>query len=202
MKRFIAIAGNMGIGKTRLTKQLAEYYNWQKYLEPFEDNPYLENFYQDMKSWAFHSQLYFLGKRLQDHHTLVKASETVIQDRSLYENAEVFAKNLYKQGYISAHDWQTYEQLYKSMCQILPPPDLVIYLKASTYKIYQRIQKRNRKMEEQISWQYIDNLNQLYEEWISSFKLTKVLTLPYDKIDLKYSKKDWQWFLDLLEKNL
>lgn len=202
MKRFIAIAGNMGIGKTRLTKRLAENFNWQKYLEPFEDNPYLEKFYQDMNSWAFHSQLYFLGKRLQDHHVLVNASETVIQDRSLYENAEVFAKNLYKQGYISEHDWQTYQQLYKSMCQILPPPDLVIYLKASTDKIYKRIQKRNRQMEKEISWQYIDDLNNLYNDWIDNFKLTKVLTLPYDKIDLKYSQQDWQWFLGELDRNL
>ena len=151
-KKFIAIGGNIGIGKSTLTKKLAEHYGLQPYLEPVTENPYLKDFYRDMKKWAWHSQMFFLGKRLQDHYNLVRDKHSVVQDRSLYENAEIFAKNLYRQGFIAKREWNVYQDVYKTVIQILPAPDLIIYLKASVDKIMQRIQSRGRDFEKRDRW--------------------------------------------------
>lgn len=199
MKNFIAISGNIGIGKSTLTKKLAEHYGWKLYLEPVTENPYLKDFYADMKKWAFHSQMYFLGKRLEDHYRLVKEKKSVIQDRSLYENAEVFAKNLYRRKFISTRDWRVYQQIYRTCVKLLPPPDLVIYLKASVDKIMERIQLRGREFEKDIDRKYISDLNDLYDEWIGNFKLCKVITISYDDLDLKNSTVDFDAFREAVD---
>lgn len=199
MKNFIAIAGNIGVGKSTLTKKLAEHYGWKAFLEPVTENPYLEDFYKDMKHWAFHSQMYFLGKRLQDHYNLVHDKASVVQDRSLYENAEVFAKNLYLQGYINKRDWNVYRKIYKTCVKILPAPDLIIYLKASVDKIMDRIQQRGREFEKNIDKKYIGDLNELYDDWVGNIRGTQVITISYDDLDLKNNRLDFESFLDAVK---
>ena len=197
-KKFIVIAGNIGIGKSTLTKKLAEHLKFKPYLEPVSENPYLEDFYKDMKKWAFHSQMYFLGKRLQDHYRLALDKKSVVQDRSIYENAEIFAKYLYKRKFISKRDWKVYSQIYKTSTKILPAPDLVIYLRATTENIMQRIKKRGRDFEKTITPKYIRELNELYDNWAGNFNLSQVITISYDDLDFKYSTVDFDSFLDVL----
>ena len=201
-KKFIAIGGNIGIGKSTLTKKLAEHYGLQPYLEPVTENPYLKDFYRDMKKWAWHSQMFFLGKRLQDHYNLVRDKHSVVQDRSLYENAEIFAKNLYRQGFIAKREWNVYQDVYKTVIQILPAPDLIIYLKASVDKIMQRIQSRGRDFEKNISKDYVSNLNELYDEWMGNFKLSQVIVINYDDLDLKNNTIDFEAFLEVVNEYL
>jgi hypothetical protein len=199
MKNFVAIAGNIGVGKSTLTKKLAEHYGWKPFLEPVTANPYLEDFYKDMKKWAFHSQMYFLGKRLQDHYNLVHDKDSVVQDRSLYENAEVFARNLYRQGYINKRDWNVYLKIYKTCVKILPEPDLIIYLHASVDKIMERIQQRGREFEKNITRKYISDLNDLYDDWVGNIRGTQVITISYDDLDLKNNRLDFETFLDAVK---
>ena len=195
MKNFIAIAGNIGVGKSTLTKKLAEHLKWKAYQEPVIQNPYLEDFYKDMKKWGFHSQMYFLGKRLQDHYNILQDKQSVVQDRSIYENAEVFARNLYNRGYINSRDWKVYQQIYKTSTKILPAPDLVIYLKASVQKIMERISKRGREFEKTIDKKYIEELNDLYDRWAGNFNESQVIILSYDDLDLKNNTIDFESFL-------
>ncbi|HUT22206.1 MAG TPA: deoxynucleoside kinase [Candidatus Bipolaricaulota bacterium] len=202
MKKFIAIAGNIGVGKTTLSKKLAEYFNWSSYVEPAVENPYLADFYQDMNKWAFLSQLYFLSKRLEDQYNLSINPGSVILDRSLYENSEVFAKNLFLQGFISTRDWQVYQKFYKICLNILPAPDVVIYLKASTETIMARVKKRGREFENLISREYVESLNKLYAEWTENFKVAPVLTIDYDKVDLKHNQEDFDDFISKISSYL
>jgi len=195
MKNFIAIAGNMGIGKTTLAKRLADHLSWELSEEPNEANPYLNDFYKDMDKWAFHSQMFFLGKKLEFQYNLWKDKESVIQDRSIYEDAEVFAQNLYNQGHINERDWETYQQYYKTISNILPAPDLIIYLKASVDKVYDRIRQRERPYEKDITKKYVEDLNDLYDRWIGNFDKCPVLLISYDDMDFKYSKIDFDSFL-------
>ncbi|MFZ5365276.1 MAG: deoxynucleoside kinase [Patescibacteria group bacterium] len=195
MNKFIAIAGNIGVGKTTLSKRLAEFFGGSVSLEPFEENPYLKDFYNDMKAWAFHSQMFFLGKKLENHLATAQNPGFKIQDRSIYEDAEVFAKNLYRSGLILERDWQVYWRVYKTGLKILPPPDLIIYLKASVDTVMRRIKKRGRDFEEKMPREYIDNLNKLYEEWTSGFQKSPILTVDYDKVDLKHNPEDFNDFI-------
>jgi deoxyadenosine/deoxycytidine kinase len=183
MKKFIAIAGNVGVGKSTLTTLLCEFYLWEPFYEAVDDNPYLADFYQDMKTWAFHSQIFFLSRRLSHHAQILKRPGTVIQDRTVYEDAEVFARNLYEQGDISERDYGSYRALYETVIHIIPPPDLLIYLQASVPTLLARIRKRGRDYEQGISTGYLDQLNRLYEEWIEQFTLCPVLTIPADSLD-------------------
>ncbi|MEK7159365.1 MAG: deoxynucleoside kinase [Patescibacteria group bacterium] len=201
-KKFIAISGNIGIGKSTLTKKLAEHYGLQPYLEPVTENPYLKDFYKDMRKWAWHSQMFFLGKRIEDHYNLILDQHSVVQDRSLYENAEIFAKNLYRQGFIAKRDWNVYQDIYKTVIKMLPAPDLVIYLKASVDKIMQRIQSRGRDFEKNISKKYVTDLNELYDEWMGNFKLSQVIVINYDDLDLKNNTIDFEAFLEVLNEYL
>jgi deoxyadenosine/deoxycytidine kinase len=183
MKRFIAVAGNIGVGKSTLVQLLSERLNWQPFFEPVTQNPYLSDFYQDMNSWSFHSQIFFLTHRLKIHQQLLKIPGAVIQDRSIYEDAEVFAQNLALQGYLSPRDYETYRTLYQTLSDFLPPPDLVIYLRASVSTLKSRIAMRDRDYERTIASAYLDNLNGLYEKWINNFTLCPVLTVPADNLD-------------------
>ncbi|MDZ7843257.1 MAG: deoxynucleoside kinase [Anaerolineales bacterium] len=183
MKKFVAVAGNIGVGKTTLVDKLCRRLDWTPFYEPQADNPYLADFYQDMKSWAFHSQIFFLTRRLRAHKNLTVHPGSVIQDRSVYEDAEIFACNLYQQGQISSRDYQTYQELYQVLVEFLPPPDLVIYLRASVDTLNQRIKKRGRSYEEEIDPAYLKQLNHLYENWIENFQCCPVLTVPGDDLD-------------------
>jgi deoxyadenosine/deoxycytidine kinase len=183
MKHFVAVAGNIGVGKSTLVGKLCARLGWQPYYEPVAENPYLEDFYADMKAWAFHSQVFFLSHRLRMHLDLLEDPKSVVQDRSVYEDAEVFATNLFRQGEISERDYSTYRKMYKLLCDMLRPPDLVIYLRASVPTLQRRIAQRGRDFESTINPEYLDQLNNLYEGWIENFSLCPVLTVPTDEMD-------------------
>ncbi len=182
-KHFIAIAGNIGAGKSTLTALLSQRLGWEPFLEGVGDNPYLADFYADMERWSFHSQIFFLAKRLLHHRQLLERPNSVIQDRTVYEDAEIFARNLYLQGHMQERDYHTYHDLYTAVTAILPPPDLVIYLRATIPTLSQRIQQRGRPYERQISVSYLEQLNALYEDWFQNFALCPVLTVPADRLD-------------------
>ena len=183
MKKFIAVAGNIGVGKSTLVTLLSERLGWQPFYEPVVENPYLADFYKDMRTWAFHSQIFFLTRRLRAHHQLIDHPTSVVQDRSVYEDAEVFACNLYRQGLINDRDYGAYRELYQVLTEFLPPPDLVIYLRASIDTLIDRISLRGRDYERQITPEYLTQLNQLYEAWIAHFNLCPVLSVPSDALD-------------------
>jgi deoxyadenosine/deoxycytidine kinase len=183
IKKFVAVAGNIGVGKSTLVALLCQKLQWNPFYEPEADNPYLPDFYQDMKTWAFHSQIFFLTHRLRIHRRLIDHPNSVIQDRSVYEDAEIFAHNLYRQGQISERDYGTYRELYRVLSEFLPPPDLVVYLRASVETLQRRIQHRGRDYERTISPEYLAQLNELYEAWIDKFSLCPVLTIPADDLD-------------------
>ncbi|MCS7178097.1 MAG: deoxynucleoside kinase [Anaerolineae bacterium] len=182
-KWFVAIAGNIGVGKSSLTCMLGERLGWEPFYEAVSDNPYLADFYQDMARWSFHSQVFFLSRRLRHHHQLLQRPHSVVQDRTVYEDAEVFARNLYRQGLMSGRDYRSYWELYEVMRALLPPPDLIIYLRASVPTLMTRIAQRGRPFERNISPGYLEQLNELYEEWIAGFHLCPVLTIPADRLD-------------------
>ena len=184
MKKFVAVAGNIGVGKSTLVALLCQHLDWQPFYEPVADNPYLADFYADMSAWAFHSQIFFLTRRLRAHYDLAQQPGSVVQDRSVYEDAEIFAHNLFLQGHIRPRDYQTYRELYLTLVEFLPPPDLVIYLRASVVTLIERIALRGRGYEREISPAYLGQLNDLYEGWIANFSLCPVLTVPAD--DLNY----------------
>jgi len=183
MKNFIAIAGNIGVGKSSLTALLSAKLEWEPFYEAVAENPYLADFYRDMRQWSFHSQVFFLSRRLRHHRQLLNRPGSVVQDRSVYEDAEIFARNLYLQGYMSERDYGCYRELYEVLTMILPPPNLVVYLRASVPTLIQRIALRGRDFERAISPDYLARLNGLYEEWIEHFSLCPVLTVPSDALD-------------------
>jgi deoxyadenosine/deoxycytidine kinase len=183
MKKFIAVAGNIGVGKSTLTAMLSERLSWEPFYEAVDDNPYLADFYQDMRQWSFHSQVFFLSRRLRHHRAILDRPGTVVQDRSVYEDAEIFAENLFRQGQMTERDYRTYRELYEAMGLFLPPPDLVVYLRASVPTLLKRIRKRGRDFERRVSAEYLEQLNRLYEEWTERFSLCPVLTVPSDNLD-------------------
>lgn len=183
MKKYIIVAGNIGVGKSTLVKLLCQQLGWDAFYEPVTENPYLADFYQNMNAWSFHSQVFFLAHRLQIHHSILMHPGSVIQDRSLYEDAEIFARNLFLQGNLTQRDYDTYRALYQALTEFLPPPDLVIYLSASVPTIMQRITQRNRSYEQSIPRDYLEQINSLYREWIDAFIFCPVLTVPADQLD-------------------
>lgn len=183
MEKFIAVAGNIGVGKSTLVKLLCESLQWTPFYEPVTENPYLADFYDDMPAWGFHSQIYFLMRRLRIHRGLMNNDGSVVQDRSVYEDAEIFAHNLYLQDAINERDYETYQELYRVLVEFLPPPDLVIYLRASVSTLLDRIAMRDRSYERSISADYLAELNELYESWVEHFNLCPILTVPCDNLD-------------------
>jgi deoxyadenosine/deoxycytidine kinase len=182
-KKFVTVSGNIGVGKSTLVTMLCEKLGWTPFFEPVAENPYLADFYRDMQAWAFQSQIFFLTHRLRAHHQLARYPSSAIQDRSVYEDAEIFAHNLFLQGHIPPRDYQTYRELYLTVVDFLPPPDLVIYLRASVPTLIQRIGMRDRDYERAIPPDYLSSLNNLYETWIADFTLCPVLTVPSDDMD-------------------
>ena len=189
MKRFVAIAGNIGVGKSTLTDLLSKRLGWEPFFEAVNDNPYLSDFYQDMERWGFHSQIYFLSRRLRHHWQLLQRANSVVQDRTVYEDAEVFASNLHRQGSMDDRDYRSYCELYEVVTTVLPPPDLIVYLRASVPTLKERIQHRGRSYEQSISTAYLRQLNELYEGWIKDFSLCPILTVPSDALDFVTNQK-------------
>jgi deoxyadenosine/deoxycytidine kinase len=183
MNKFIVVAGNIGAGKSTLVEMLCDRLEWEPYYEPVADNPYLSDFYGDMQAWSFQSQVFFLTNRLKTHRALMRHPGSVIQDRSVYEDAEVFAENLYRQGSMSDRDYQTYRDLYQVLTAFLPAPDLVIYLRASPETLVKRIAQRGRDFENDMPPAYLAQLNTLYEGWIDGLSFCPVLTVPADNLD-------------------
>ncbi|MCA9948080.1 MAG: deoxynucleoside kinase [Anaerolineales bacterium] len=182
-KYFITIAGNIGVGKSTLVKLLSDRAGWDPIYEAVTENPYLADFYEDMRRWSFHSQVFFLARRLQQHHALLQNPNSVIQDRSVYEDAEIFARNLYAAGNMSERDWQSYLDLYNTLTTMLKPPDLVVYLKASVPTIERRITQRGRTYEQTIATEYLQKINQLYDNWVAAFTLSPVLIVDTNNLN-------------------
>lgn len=183
MKYSIVVAGNIGVGKSTLVGLLSQRLGWEPFFEPEAENPYLVDFYQDMRTWAFQSQVFFLTRRLRAHRALLDHPTSAIQDRSVYEDAEIFAANLYHQGLMQERDFRSYCELYQVLMEFLPPPNLVIYLRASVSTLQARIRQRGRDYERSIKAEYLDRLNALYEAWIGSFSLCPVLSVPADNLN-------------------
>ena len=202
MKTYVVLAGNIGAGKSTLVRMMCERLGWEPYYEPVTENPYLEDFYRDMKRWAFHSQVFFLTYRAQAHRALMDVPRPVVQDRSFYEDAEVFARALHRQGAMSDRDWDTYRGLYRTLTSLLTPPDLVVYLRASVPTLQRRIAQRARGFEASISDAYLDSLNALYEEWIGGFTLAPTLIVPSDRLDFVKDSKDLATILSTVQERL
>ena len=183
MKKFVAVAGNIGVGKSSLVELLSARLGWEPFYEPVGENPYLADFYTDMRAWSFQSQIFFLSRRLRAHRQLIDHPTSAIQDRSVYEDAEIFAHNLYLQKHMTERDYQTYRELYQVLSEFLPPPDLVVYLRATVDTLVQRIANRGRDYEQQIEREYLTRLDSLYDSWIENFTLCPVLTIPSDDLD-------------------
>jgi len=202
MKKYLVLAGNIGAGKSTLVGLLAQRLGFRPYYEPVAENPYLSDFYADMGRWALQSQLFFLTHRVKTHRALMDDPCSVVQDRSLYEDAEVFARNLYLRGRMSERDWATYLGLYQTLRTLLPPPDLVVYLRASVPVLRQRIARRGRDFEAGIPEDYLAELNGLYEEWIAGFDLAPVLVLPADRIDFVGERRDFEAIMAAVDESL
>ncbi len=180
---FITIAGNMGVGKSTLTRLLADRLGWTPFYEAVDDNPYIADFFQDMRRWSFHSQIFFLHRRIKSHREMAGHAGSVIQDRSIYEDANIFARNLYERGNLSERDFQVYRGIYDEFNQFLPAPNLIVYLQASVPTLIGRVQRRGRDYEREVSPLYLQQLNELYNSWIEDFTLCPVLTIPTDSLD-------------------
>lgn len=175
---FIAIAGNIGVGKTTMTKLISEKLGWQAFYEPVIENPYLDDFYEDMSKWSFHLQVYFLSKRFEIQKMVFENNISCIQDRTIYEDAEIFARTLHKQGFMNDRDFNNYQELFKNMTYYLRAPNLIVYLRASLDELLLRIQQRGRESEKTISPEYLGELNHAYEKWIPrAKKITQVLVI-------------------------
>ncbi len=202
MKYFIAVAGNIGVGKSTMVRIMHERLGWEPFYEAVVENPYLADFYADMPRYAFHSQIFFLTRRLHSHRALLDWPGTAVQDRSVYEDAEVFARNLYRQGAMGERDYRTYDELYHVLTEFLPPPDLIVYLRASVDTLVRRIALRGRDYEKNISRDYLAQLNDLYEEWVSRFERAPVLCVPADRLDYVQSEADTELILRKVQDKL
>ena len=190
--KYIAVAGNIGCGKSTLVDFICRTYGVEPFFEPNANNPYLKDFYKDMRQWAYHSQIYFLTHKFKIHQELERerGRHTVIQDRTIYEDAEVFATYLYRRRFIRKRDWEIYEALYKTILDALHPPDLLIYLRASVRTIRQRIKVRGRPEEQAIPVSYLRSLNKLYEEWFERYSLSPTLVIETDHLDYRTDLED------------
>lgn len=183
MRKTIAIAGNLGSGKSTLIEFLSRTYAVSPFYEPNDLNPYLPDFYQDMKRWAFHSQVYFLSNKFRLHQELDRTPGVSLLDRTIFEDAEIFARALHEMRRIDKRDWETYRDLYRAILAAIKPPDLMIYLRCSMRTLRKRIRLRGREMEQAVPLRYLKRLESLYEAWIASYRLSDVLVLETDKLD-------------------
>jgi deoxyadenosine/deoxycytidine kinase len=186
----IAIAGNIGSGKTTLTGLLAKHFGWEPHYEDVDTNPYLNSFYEDMQRWSFNLQIYFLNSRFRQVVDIRKSGKTVIQDRTIYEDAFIFAPNLHSMNLMSTRDFENYRSLFDLMSTFIQPPDLLIYLRASVPTLVNQIQKRGRDYENAIRLDYLKNLNEIYEDWIESYKFGKLLIIDADTLKVSENPED------------
>jgi len=195
----IAVAGNIGSGKTTLTTLLAHHYGWEAHYEDVDDNPYLNDFYEDMQRWSFNLQVYFLNSRFNQVLSIRQSGKTVIQDRTIYEDAHIFAPNLHSMSLMTTRDFENYFSLFKLMSKLVQPPNLLIYLKASVPTLVNQIQKRGREYENTIRLDYLTRLNERYEEWISSYKLGKLLIIDVNNLDFQGIPQDLSKIIDRID---
>ncbi|RIH63789.1 deoxynucleoside kinase [Mariniphaga sediminis] len=195
----IAVAGNIGAGKTTLTQLLAKHYKWTPHYEDVDENPYLNDFYNDMQRWSFNLQVFFLNSRFKKIIDIRKSGKTVIQDRTIYEDAEIFAPNLHSMGLMSTRDFKNYKSLFDLMVSFIQPPDLLIYLRASVPTLVNQIQKRGREYENSIRLDYLKQLNERYEKWVAGYKLGKLLTVNVDNLDFTSSPEDLSSIIDKID---
>ncbi|MCO6494179.1 MAG: deoxynucleoside kinase [Bacteroidetes bacterium] len=198
----IAIAGNIGSGKTSLAKLLAKHYNWDEQLEDLQDNPYITDFYEDMQRWSFNLQVYFLNARFNNIKKIRSSSNTVIQDRTIYEDAFIFAPNLHAMGLMSTRDFETYISLFQSLNSMVQPPDLLIYLRASIPALVRQIQQRGREYEDSIRLDYLKRLNERYEAWVSSYNLGNIVIIDIDELDFINSPEATNQVISRIEASL
>lgn len=197
----IAIAGNIGSGKTALTKLLAARYGWTPRFEPVDNNPYLEDFYHDMNRWSFNLQVYFLNKRFKEVVEISKSTDTIIQDRTIYEDACIFAPNLHDQGYMSDRDFKNYTDLFNLMMSLVKKPQLMIYIRSSIPTLVKHIEKRGRDFEKSIRIDYLTGLQKRYDDWLSTYD-GELITIDGDKINFEDSKEDFRKITDMIDASL
>ncbi len=197
----IAISGNIGSGKTTLTRLLAKHFGWTPHFEDVENNPYLHSFYEDMQRWSFNLQVYFLNSRFRQVVEIRQGDKTVVQDRTIYEDAHIFAPNLHAMNLMSSRDFENYSSLFELMSSFIQPPDLLIYLRASVPTLVSQIQKRGRDYEASIRLDYLKHLNERYEAWISKYTHGKLLIVEVDEIDLE-KPADLSFVIEKVNANL
>jgi deoxyadenosine/deoxycytidine kinase len=200
--RHVAIAGNIGAGKTTLTEALAKHFKWEPHYEDVENNPYLYDFYSDMPRWAFNLQIYFLNSRFRQILDIQKGDKTVIQDRTIYEDAQIFAPNLHAMGLMSTRDFQNYTEIFNTLTSLIQPPDLLIYLRASIPALVNQIQKRGREYEDNLRLDYLRRLNEYYEAWISKYKSGKLLIIDIETNNFAENKEDLGEVINLVNGEL
>jgi deoxyadenosine/deoxycytidine kinase len=198
----IAVAGNIGSGKTTLTALLSKHFDWEPHFESVEDNPYLHSFYEDMQRWSFNLQIYFLNNRFRQIVKIRESGRKVIQDRTIYEDAHIFAPNLHEMNLMATRDFDNYRSLFDLMSTFIKPPDLLIYLRASVPTLVRQIQKRGRDYEESIRLDYLKQLNNRYEEWIESYDLGKKLIINVDSMDFTTNPDDLGFVIDRINADL
>ena len=198
----IAVAGNIGSGKTTLTRMLSQHYGWKAKYESVEFNPYLADFYKDMERWSFNLQIYFLNKRFKDVVEIVSSNECIIQDRTIYEDAKIFAPNLHAMGLMSTRDFENYTDLFDLMMSLVRQPDLMIYLRSSIPNLVANIQKRGREYENSIRIDYLKGLNERYEEWIAGYDKDRLLVVDTDTLRFESSPKDFETVVDRIDARL
>ncbi|MFQ5570282.1 MAG: deoxynucleoside kinase [Rhodothermales bacterium] len=189
-KKYVAIAGNIGAGKSSLTKVLSDYFKWQAFYEQVDDNPYLADFYEDMRRWSFNLQVFFLSSRFNHQREIENAPHSVVQDRSIYEDAEIFARNLYEMSLMTERDYNNYTDLFSIMTSYLRPPHLLVYLRASVPTLVGHIQQRGREYETTIRIEYLQRLSGLYEDWIERYDIGPKLIVDVDELDFVNSIED------------
>lgn len=198
----LAITGNIGAGKTTLARQLAAHYGWNVLYEAVEGNPYLADFYDDMARWSFHLQIYFLNSRFEQVQKISSADRNIIQDRTIYEDAYIFARNLYDSGQMMPRDYETYRSLFDNMISLVRPPDLMIYLRADLPKLMSQIKKRGRTFEQSISPTYLESLNVLYEQFAQQYQAGELLVIDVNELDYANRPDDLQYVIGLIDKQL
>jgi len=201
-KVFLAVAGNIGAGKSSLTHLLSLRYGWKPFFESVEDNPYLNDFYADMKRWSFNLQVYFLSNRFRSHKAITEGPDSVILDRVIYEDAEIFARNLFEIGMMDQRDYENYVALYDVMTEYLQPPDLLIYLRANVDTLMKQIALRGRDFEQSITREYLEQLNKHYESWIARYRKGPLLIVESDQLDFVNKQADLEKIVALIEKKL